>query len=140
MDSIHGHPCVSDRLAMRRGLRAPAVSAWQRTRHLFGQLSMTALNPSAIPSGINTYERLAVWAIQCLSNMANGDQVLVVEGQGQVPKAQCQFTVRADNVSSFILSAYIPANEADINNPNQKSWMAAQDISSATPHTNFLSN
>ena len=101
---------------------------------------MTALNLANIPSGINTYERLAVWVIQCLSNMANGDQVLVVEGQGQVPKAQCQFTVRADNVSGFILSAYIPATEADINNPSQKSWMAAQDISSATPHTNFLSN
>jgi hypothetical protein len=101
---------------------------------------MTALNLASIPPGINTYERLAAWVIMVLSNTANGDQVLVVEGQGQVPKAQCQFTVRADNVSGFILSAYIPATQADINNPNQKAWMAAQDISNATPHTNFLSD
>lgn len=101
---------------------------------------MTALTLSSIPSGINSYERLAVWVMQCLANIANGDQVNVVEGQGQVPKAQVQLGVRADNVNSFYLSAYIPVDTPGLNSSTQKTWMAAIDIASSAPHSNFLSN
>ena len=34
---------------------------------------MAALTLSAIPSSINTYERLAVWAMQCCQSIANGE-------------------------------------------------------------------
>lgn len=101
---------------------------------------MTALTLSAIPSGINSYERLAVWALQCLQNTANGDTVNVIENGGQVPKAQVQIATTADNVYRFILTAYIPVDAGALNSPTAKTWMAAQDISTATPHTNLLSN
>ena len=101
---------------------------------------MTALSRSSIPPGINTYERLAVWAMQCLQNIANGQQVNVIEGQGQVPQAQVQLGVRADNVTSFYLSAYIPVDLPALNSPTQKTWMSAVDIATAAPHSNFLSD
>jgi hypothetical protein len=75
-----------------------------------------------------------------LQNIANGDQVNVVENQGQVPKAQVQLGVRADNVSSFYLSAYIPVDLPGLNSATQKMWMAAMDIATATPHSNLTSD
>lgn len=101
---------------------------------------MAALILSSIPSGINTHERLAVWAIQCLQSIANGEETNVVQNQPAVPTAQCQVGVTADNRDRFILTAYIPLNRNDLNSPTAKTWMAAQDIASTAPHTNLLSN
>ena len=101
---------------------------------------MASLTLSAIPSSINSYERLAVWAIQCLANIANGQQVNVIDGSGQVPRCQCQVSVLADNVDAFILTAYIPLTTTDLNSSNLKTWMAAKDIANTAPHANLLSN
>ena len=101
---------------------------------------MAALTLSAIPSGINTYERLAVWAIQCCQSIANGEEVNVVSGASSVPTAQCQVAVTADNADRFVLTAYIPLDRDGLNSPTAKTWMAANDISSAAPHSNLLSN
>jgi hypothetical protein len=101
---------------------------------------MAALDLSDIPSGINTHERLAVWAIQCLQSTANGVGVNVVENGGTVPAAQCQTSITADDVPRFILTAYIPLDTGALNSPTEKTWMAAKDLSTATPHTNLLSN
>lgn len=101
---------------------------------------MSALSLANIPSGINSYERLAVWSIQCLQSIANGQEVNVVENAGSVPTAQCQVSVTADNQSRFILTAYIPVNVAELNSATAKTWMAAQDIASSAPHSNLLSN
>jgi hypothetical protein len=54
--------------------------------------------------------------------------------------AQCQTAVTADNVNRFILTAYIPLELSDLNDPEQKTWMAAKDIAATAPHTNLLSN
>jgi len=102
--------------------------------------SMASLTLSAIPSSINTYERLAVWAIQCLQSIANGQEVNVVDGAGSVPIAQCQISVTADNVDRFILTAYVPVTSSALNSATAKTWMAANDIAAAAPHTNLLSN
>jgi len=101
---------------------------------------VAALTLSSIPSNINTYERLAVWAIQCLQSIANGQEANVVAGAASVPTAQCQVAVTADNVDRFVLTAYVPLNRNGLNSGTEKTWMAAQDIAAAAPHTNLLSN
>jgi hypothetical protein len=101
---------------------------------------VAALTLASIPSGINTYERLAVWAIQCCQSIANGEEVNVVAGASSVPVAQCQVAVTADNTDRFILTAYVPMDRDALNSSSAKTWMAANDISAAAPHTNLLSN
>lgn len=101
---------------------------------------MAALTLANIPSNINTYERLAVWCCQCLQSSANGETVNVVAGGASQPIAQVQVAVTADNQERFILTAYVPVDMDDLNDPDEKTWMAAQDISTAQPHTNLLTN
>jgi hypothetical protein len=101
---------------------------------------MSALTLASIPSSINTYERLAVWAVQCCQSIANGLEVNVVAGAESVPAAQCQVAVTADNLDRFILTAYIPLDLGSLNSPTAKTWMAAKDIATAAPHTNLLTN
>jgi hypothetical protein len=101
---------------------------------------MTTLALASIPSTINTYERLAVWVIQCLQSSTNGEQVIVVEGEGQQPKAQCQIGTLTDGTVRFILSAYVPLDFGELNSPTAKTWMAAKDLSTAEPHTNLRGN
>lgn len=101
---------------------------------------MAALTLANIPSGINTYERLAVWAIQCLQSVANGEEVNVVSGASSQPLAQCQIAVTADNTDRFVLTAYVPMDRDALNSGTAKTWMAANDISAAAPHSNLLSN
>lgn len=101
---------------------------------------MTALTLASIPSHINTYERLAVYAIQCLHNIANGAAVNVATGQQDQPMASCSLGTTADGVDRFILAAYLPVDVAALNSGTEKTWMATRDISQAAPHQNFLSN
>ena len=101
---------------------------------------VTALTLANIPSNINTYERLAVWAIQCCQSIANGAEVNVVANASSVPIAQCQVAVTADNVDRFVLTAYVPMDRNALNSATAKTWMAASDIASAAPHSNLLSN
>ena len=101
---------------------------------------MASLDLAAIPSNINSYERLAVWVMQCLQSSATGDQVNVVDSQGSLPIAQAQVAVTADNVNRFILTAYIPYDLAEFNSGDSKTWMSAEDISTAAPNSNLLSN
>lgn len=103
-------------------------------------LQMAALTLASIPSSINTYERLAVWAVQCLQSIANGEEVNAVAGTSSVPLAQCQVAVTADNLDRFVLTAYVPLDRNGLNSATEKTWMAAKDISSASPHANLLSN
>jgi hypothetical protein len=101
---------------------------------------MAALTLASIPSTINTYERLAVWAIQSLQSIANGERVNAVQGSGNVPIAQCQTAITADNIERFVLTAYIPLDQNALNDGNSKTWMAAKDIATAAPHSNLLSS
>jgi hypothetical protein len=101
---------------------------------------VAALTLASIPSSINTYERLAVWAIQCCQSIANGVEVNVQAGSESVPIAQCSVNVTADNVDRFILQAYIPVDRDALNSATAKTWMAAKDLAAAAPHTNLLSN
>jgi hypothetical protein len=101
---------------------------------------MAALVLDNIPSDINSYERLAVWAIQCLQSSANGVEVNVIQNEPGVPIAQAQLAVTADNTERFVLTAYVPCDMDELNSPDNKTWMAAQDISNAAPHENLLSN
>ena len=101
---------------------------------------MASLTLGTIPSNINTYERLAVWAIQCCQSIANGEEVNVVAGASSVPIAQCQVAVTADNEDRFVVTAYIPLDRDELNSGTEKTWMAAKDLSFAAPHSNLLSN
>lgn len=101
---------------------------------------MTALTLSSIPSGINSYERLLMWAAQCLQSTANGVEIIAVEGDGSVPLAQVSISKTADNEDRAIVLVYLPVDYNALNAPTAKTWMAARDISLATPHTNLLSN
>jgi hypothetical protein len=102
--------------------------------------AVAALTLSSIPSSINTYERLAVWAIQCCQSIGNGQEANVVAGAESVPTAQCQVAVTADNIDRFVLTAYVPLDRDALNSATAKTWMAAKDIATAAPHTNLLSN
>ena len=101
---------------------------------------MAALTLADIPSNINTYERLLIWAAQCCQSIANGQQVGVVVNSAAQPTAQVQVAVTADNVDRFIVTSYIPLDRNALNDADQKTWMAAEDISSNAPHNNLLSN
>lgn len=101
---------------------------------------MTALTTSAIPNGINSYERLLIWAAQCSQSISNGTEVNVQDGAGSVPTAQVQLGTTADGVYRFIITAYVPCDANTLNSSTAKTWMAAQDIGMADPHTNLLSN
>lgn len=101
---------------------------------------MTALTLANIPSGINTYERLAMWVSQCLQSTSNGAEVNAVPGEESVPLAQVQIAKTADNVDRAICVLYLPVDYAALNSSTAKTWMAAQDVSSAAPHSNLLSN
>ena len=101
---------------------------------------MAALDLETIPSNINTYERLFVWAGQCLQSIANGQTSSVVENAGAVPTAQVQVGVLADNSDRFIVTAYVPLDRDGLNSSDNKTWMAANDISESAPHSNLLTN
>jgi hypothetical protein len=101
---------------------------------------MAALTLASIPSSINTYERLLMWAAQCCQSIANGLEVNAVSGESQVPLAQVQITKTADNVDRAIVVVYLPVDFDALNSPTAKTWMAAQDIAATAPHTNLLSN
>ena len=101
---------------------------------------MSALTLGNIPSNINTYERLLVWATQCCQSVANGQEVNVIANQNSVPTAQCQVAVTADNTDRFIVTAYVPLDRDELNSGEQKTWMAAKDIAASAPHENLLSN
>ena len=104
------------------------------------QTAMAALTLSEIPSNINTYERLLVWAAQCVQSSANGKQVNVISGAASTPAAQVQTAVTADNKERFIITAYLPLDADALNSADQKTWMATEDLSQSAPHENLLSN
>ena len=101
---------------------------------------MSALTLSEIPSNINTYERLLVWAGQCCQSIANGKEVNVVAGSTSTPIAQVQVSKTADNVDRLIVTAYLPVDYDAINSGDNKTWMATMDISDADPNNNLLTN
>lgn len=101
---------------------------------------MSALSLASIPSNINTYERLLMWAAQCCQSIANGLEVNAVAGAESVPAAQVQIAKTADNVDRAVIVVYLPINYSELNSGTQKTWMAAQDLASAAPHSNLLSN
>ena len=101
---------------------------------------MAALDLAAIPSAINSYERLLVWAAQCLQSSSNGEEVNVITGATSTPITQVQVAVTADNRSRFIVTSYVPVDMDALNSATSKTWMAAEDISAAQPHENLLTN
>jgi hypothetical protein len=101
---------------------------------------MTALTLSNIPSAINTYERLALWLGQVLQDISNGLAVNVIANEGSVPRCQVQLSKVADGTDTAIISLYIPINFDGLNDPDNKSWMAALDVSTAAPNAVYLSN
>jgi hypothetical protein len=101
---------------------------------------MTAFAVSAIPSSINSLERLIVWCGQAMQNAQNGQTVNVVAGEQQQPYASVSTSVLANGDTHFIVNAYVPFDLNDLNSPTQKTWMAAKDVVSAQPATNFLAN
>lgn len=101
---------------------------------------MTALTLSAIPSAINSYERLALWVAQCLQDTSNGLEVNVIANEGGVPKAQVQISRIADGTDTAIISLYIPIDWEEMNASSAKTWMAAKDIATAAPNSVYLSN
>jgi len=101
---------------------------------------MAALTLASIPSSINTYERLLMWAAQCCQSIANGVEVNAIAGQESVPLAQVQIAKTADNLDRAVIVVYLPIDYNALNAPSAKTWMAASDIAAAAPHTNLLSN
>ena len=93
-----------------------------------------------IPSHINTYERLLIWAAMACQSISNGMEVNVIDNKGNQPIAQVQVYRTADRVDRFVVTAYVPVDYDALNSTSEKTWMAALDIATAAPHTNLLSN
>jgi hypothetical protein len=51
-----------------------------------------------------------------------------------------QLGVVADNTDRFIITAYVPYDLGELNSGENKTWMAAEDISQSAPNANLLSN
>jgi hypothetical protein len=101
---------------------------------------MAALTLGNIPSAINSYERLLMWAAQCCQSIANGVEVNAIAGAESTPLAQVQIAKTADNVDRAVVVVYLPINYSELNSSTAKTWMAALDIAAAAPHSNLLSN
>lgn len=101
---------------------------------------MAAFVTGNIPSAINTYERLAFWVAQVLQDITNGSTLNVVREQGNVPRAQVQIAKVADGTDQAIISLYIPIDFDALNSSTAKTWMAANDLSSAAPNAVYTSN
>ena len=101
---------------------------------------MSALVLSSIPSNINSYERLLMWCTQCLQSTSNGEEVTVNQNQPNQPIANAQIARTADGVDRCICVVYLPVDMDELNSATEKTWMAAMDISLATPHANLLTN
>lgn len=101
---------------------------------------MAALDLATIPSSINSYERLLVWAAQCCQSIGNGQQTNVISNGASQPTCQVQLGVVADNTDRFIVTAYVPYDPVELNSPDNKTWMAAKDIAQSQPNENLLTN
>jgi hypothetical protein len=101
---------------------------------------MTALSLGSIPSAINSYERLAFWVAQVLQDTTNGATVNVIPNEGSIPRCQVQLSKVADGTDTAIISLYVPIDFDALNSTTAKTWMAANDVSSATPNSVYLSN
>ena len=101
---------------------------------------MTAFVTANLPSAINTYERLAFWVAQVLQDTTNNLSVNVVPNEGSVPRAQVQLSKIADGTDTAIISLYIPIDFDALNSTTAKTWMAALDMSTATPNAIYTSN
>lgn len=101
---------------------------------------MSAFVPANLPSNVNTVERLLVWAAQALTTAANGATISAVQGNGPTPTVQVQLGTTADNVSRFVITAYVPVSLVDLNNPSQKTWMAAQDVTTTAINSVYTTN
>lgn len=101
---------------------------------------MTAITLTDIPSSINTYERLAIWALMCVQSIANGAEVNVVSNAESLQLCNVSVNVTADGKDRFVVTAYVPMDRDALNSPTEKAWMAAKDVGTATPHVNLLSN
>lgn len=101
---------------------------------------MTALSLSSIPSAINSYERLCFWVAQVLQDTSNDLRVNVLPNQPPVPVAQVQLARVEDGTDRAIVTIYLPLNFDALNSAENKTWMAANDITTATPNAVYLSN
>jgi hypothetical protein len=101
---------------------------------------MAALDLATIPSNINTYERLLVWAAQCVADIASPKEIQPVLNEPSVPQASVATAVIATGENMFIIGAYVPFDPGELNSPSEKTWMAAVDINNTDPHLNLRSN
>jgi hypothetical protein len=101
---------------------------------------MATLALSAIPSHVNTYERLLVWAAMAIQSSCNGLTAAVIPNQGATPVCQVQLGVGADGVERFVVAAYVPLDNAALAAGTDKVWMAAKDLTASAPNSNYLAN
>ena len=113
---------------------------WCRLMATYVSSGVTAFSVSAIPSGINSLERLLAWTAQTLASCSNGQRVNVIENEPAQRRISCDINATADNVPSYIIAAYIPVDLNGLADPALKPWMAAKDITTASPHINFTTN
>jgi hypothetical protein len=77
---------------------------------------------------------------QVLQDTTNGATVNVIPNEGSIPRCQVQLSKVADGTDTAIISLYVPIDFDALNSTTAKTWMAANDVSSATPNSVYLSN
>lgn len=98
------------------------------------------LSLSQIPSNIDTVEKLVVWCLMVLDNVAGTLQVKEEENVLPVYAAQIQIVRVADDSRRLIGRVSIPISENYAINNTVKFWQHTQPLTNSTIPTGFTQN
>jgi hypothetical protein len=101
---------------------------------------MAVLNRSNIPASINTYERLFFWLAQVLKFLAGNAARNIYYNAEPSQLCSVNLVTGQDGIDYVQVVAFLPYDATELNSKTARTWMSAEDISSASVHANFNSD
>ena len=99
---------------------------------------MALLARTQIPAGINSIERLCLWACFCYQYICAGGQVKTQENSPMEQKCQVSQVILADGLQYFQAVCYFPIDVIDLYDGSKKPWIAAKDVANTSLHANLI--
>jgi hypothetical protein len=96
-------------------------------------------NRNQIPSNITTYEQLALWLGSVVYFLMGSRDIQLYPNEPATKQAQFSLVTGLDGKTYALITQIIPVDWAVFNGP-EKPWIAANEVTSAQPHGNLLSN
>jgi hypothetical protein len=96
-------------------------------------------NRNQIPSGITTYEQLALWLGSVLYFLMGSRDIQIYPNEPATKQAQFSMVMGQDGKTYALITQIIPVDWAVFNGPD-KPWIAGVEVTSAQPHNNLLTN